>query len=195
MKKIRTADGGLMFLEGEDYMPKLLAYLRETAGPDAADLVEEWAREQKYLYLDAIVKAENDAFEARNRANRMFEEMRDERDEHIAEIDELEGELTVLAEFKDKLLDANEYMLGLIRNPEKLFPAIGTAVWRMKNGEVERGSIDTYKLRMNGRAPEFFVRINWTIKKMGGHIARPSWSKLSNLGKTIHIPFGEDVRV
>jgi hypothetical protein len=191
MKKIRTAGGGLMFLEGEDYMPKLLAYLRETAGPDAADLVEEWAQEQKDLYLDAVVKAENDAFEARNRANRMFEEMRDERDEHIEEIAELEGELTALAEFRDKLLDANEYMLGLIRNPEKLFPAIGTGVYRdTKGGKHDEGSILAYKLRVDTRTkhPEFFVQISWRY-------AGISWSKFKNVGKTFHIPFGEDVRV
>lgn len=191
MKRIRTADGGLMLFEDEDYMPKLLVYLQETAGYDAAALVEQWAQKQKELHLDAVVKAENDAFEARNRAARMFKEMRDERDEHIKEIEELEGELTALAGFKDKLLDTNEYLLDLVNNPEKLFPAIGTEVWRMKNGAAERGSIDTYKLRMNGRAPEFFVRINWIVKKMGGHIAKPRWSKFSNIGKTIHICAGD----
>ena len=55
MRKIRTADGGLLFLESEDYMPKLLAYLRETAGHDAAELVEEWAREQTRDMAEALL--------------------------------------------------------------------------------------------------------------------------------------------
>ena len=184
MKRIRTIDGGLMFFEEVDYMPNLVAYLREAAGNDAADLVESWAQEQKDLYLDAVVKAENDAFEARNRANRMFEEMRDERDEHIAEIDELEGELTMLADFKDKLLAANEYLTDLVRNPEKLFPEINTEVYRdTKDGKHDVGRIAAYKLRMDASTgrPEFFVKVYWKY-------AGTSWSKLKNLGRTFHIP-------
>ena len=190
MKKIRTADGGLMFLEGEDYMPKLLAYLRETAGPDAADLVEEWAHEQKDLYLDAVVKAENDAFEARNRANRMFEEMRDERDEHIEEIAELEGELTTLAEFNDKLLDANEYMLGLIRNPEKLFPAIGTRVWAESEEVTVYGTMDAVKLRKHRGGHAFFFRVKWDNRAAAWYKFPAYGAKAS--GKILGIHFGTE---
>ena len=52
MKKLRNAAGGFLFLEDEDYMPKLLNYLRETAGDDAADLVEQWAAEERDRYID-----------------------------------------------------------------------------------------------------------------------------------------------
>ena len=191
MKKIHTNDGGILFLDEEDYMPRLLAYLRDTAGEDAASLVEEWAKAEQDKYVEAMARAETQAAEATARALRLFDEMRDERDEHLEEISELEGELTALAEFKDKLLDANEYMLDLIRNPEKLFPAIGTAVYRdTKDGKHDEGSILAYKLRVDRRTKqsEFFVKISWRY-------AGISWSKFKNVGKTFHIPFGEDVRV
>ena len=188
MKKIRTNDG-ILFLDEEDYMPRLLAYLRDTAGEDAAALVEEWAKSEQDKYVEAMARAEAQAAEATARALRLFDEMRDERDEHIEEISELEDELTALAEFKDKLLDANEYMTGLINNPEKLFPAIGTAVYRdTKDGKHDDGRIEMYKLRLHNGAPEFFVKVRWKY-------AGASWSKFSNIGKTISIFNEEDVRV
>lgn len=191
MKKIRTASGGLLFLEGEDYMPKLLAYLRETAGNDAAETVEEWAREQTAEMAEALLHVSNKARDAEEReriaelkTHRIFDELRDERDEHLEEITELEEELVRVAELKEMLMVSNQVLIDLVNHPEKLFPAIGTSVWRDTDKEcgVETGRILAYKLRMDTRTgrPEFFVRITWQYTCI-------SWSKFANLGKTIHI--------
>lgn len=194
MKKIRTNEG-ILFLGEEDYMPRLIAYLRDTAGEDAASLVEEWAKAEQNKYVEAMARAEAQASEATARALRLFDEMRDERDEHLAEIDELEGELTALAEFKDKLLDANEYMLGLIRNPEKLFPAIGTRVWAESEEATVYGTMDAVKLRKHRGGHAFFFRVKWD-NRAGAWYKFPAYGAKAS-GKILGIHFGteEDVRV
>lgn len=185
MKKIRTADHGLLFLEDGDYMPKLVAYLRETAGNDAADLVEEWAREQALNYAEVLGRADGARYAAEDKARRLFDEMRDERDEHLREIEELENELERVALLKDEAVAFNRALMDLCENPEKLFPEIGTEVYRYTERETlatEKGRILAYKLRMDSRTgkPEFFVRITWER-------AGISWSKFKSIGKTIHI--------
>lgn len=183
MKKIRTADGGILFLDGEDYMPKLLAYLRETAGYDAANAVEEWAQEQTYALKERLVDEQGKVTDLRNRVANLEAILNDERDSHIDEITELEEELVRLAEVKDRLMAANEYMTDLINNPEKLFPPIGTKVYRdIGDGTHDVGPIEAYKLRVDARTgkPEFFVRIGW--RYMGATVR-----KLKGLGKAFHI--------
>jgi hypothetical protein len=190
MKRIRTADGGLLFLEDGGYMPKLVAYLRETAGNDAAELVEEWAEEQVLNYAEVLGRADGARYAAEEKARRAFEEMRDERDEHLREIEELETELERVAERNEALAAVNEYLTDLLNNPEKLFYELGTEVYRYTERETlatERGRILAYKLRMDSRTgkPEFFVRIKWEN-------AGISWSKFKSIGKAIHICAEDD---
>lgn len=190
MKKIRTASGGILFLEDDDYMPKLLAYLRETAGNDAADLVEEWAREEKDKHADALAEVELARLTLSNRVLNLEAmlrderaELSDEREEHLEEISELEEELTRVAGLKDEAVAFNRALSDLVTNPEKLFPEIGTEVYRdTKDGKHDVGRILAYKLRMDARTgrPEFFVKVTWRYAPI-------SWSKFNNLGKTFHI--------
>lgn len=184
MKKIRTAQGGILFLEDEDYMPKLLAYLRETAGNDAADLVEEWAREQTAEMAEALLHVSNKARDAEERERiaelktlRILDKLNDEREEHTEEISELEEELTRVAGLKDEAVAFNRALVDLVENPEKIFPEIGSKVFRFVDKELpktEHGRIDAYKLRMDSRTkrPEFFVRISWN-RAWGNGIALP----------------------
>lgn len=181
MKKIRTSSGGMLFLDEDDYMPRLLVYLRETAGEDAANLVEAWAAEERERYLGVMANAEA-------RVESTARELREERADHLVEIEELEAELTNLAELKDLLMESNYVMTDLIRNPEKMFPAIGTEVYRdTKEGGHDEGRIDSYKMRLHNGAPEFFTRVVWRVKMGGGFVARPVWLRFKNLGKTFHI--------
>lgn len=188
MKKIRTASGGLLFLEGEDYMPKLLAYLRETAGNDAAETVEEWAREENYALKERLVKEMNEVTGLRNRVANLERVINDERDEHIDEITELEEELVRLSEVKDRLMAANEYMTDLINNPEKLFPEIGTSVWREIDGKKQIGTITEVSLKKDYRTGKTEFAI---VARFGyGNGAR---YRLSSIGKTVHLCAEEPV--
>lgn len=180
MKKIRTADHGLLFLEDGDYMPKLVAYLRETAGNDAADLVEEWVREQAINYAEVLGRADGARYAAEDKARRLFDEMRDERDEHLREIEELENELERVASLKDEAVAFNRALMDLCENPEKLFPEIGTEVSTGTGDDAIKGHICAYKLRRHKGGVAFFFRVDWKPSP-------PVWYKLSNLGKTIHI--------
>lgn len=182
MKRIRTADGGLLFLEDGGYMPKLVAYLRETAGNDAADLVEELMEEEREHYREAIGHAENGRVDMLNRVANLEAILNDERDSHIDEITELEEELVRLAEVKDRLMAANEYMTGLINNPEKLFPEVDASVWREIDGKRQIGTITEVSLKKDYRTGKTEFAI---IARFGrGNGAR---YRLSNLGKTIHL--------
>lgn len=185
MKKIRTASGGILFLEDEDYMPKLLAYLRETAGHDAADLVEAYAEEAKRAFrrsLDVL--------------NNMVDDLKKKAEEevacHIEEISELEEELTRVAGLKDEAVAFNRALVDLVENPEKLFPEIGSKVFRFVGKELsktEHGRIDAYKLRTDSRTkrPEFFVRISWNRAWGNGFVSDPYWYKFKNIGKSFHV--------
>lgn len=191
MKRMRTIKGDLVFLPEADYMPQLLAYLRESAGNDAADLVEDWAKSVDERYIDSITRAETALDDAVSRASAARRELREAQEEHYNEIEELEAELTRLSELKDLLMESNYVLTDLINNPEKLFPAIGTQVYRdTKDGRHDVGQIYAYKLRMDSTTdqPEFFVKVHWTY-------AGNSWSKFKNLGYTFHILPEEDVRV
>ena len=194
MKKIRTASGGLMFLNEAEYMPRLMAYLRETAGFDAAEAVEEWVKDKTDWFSDELYRAEGARYAAEEKAARVFNEMRDERDEHLREIEELEEELERVTTVKEEAVALNRALVELVENPEKLFPEIGTAVYRFpeKGSDAkERGSIDAYKLRTGANGPEFFVRVSWRKPKMSGYVASPSWVKLANLGKTVFIDYAQ----
>lgn len=183
MKRIRTAQGGILFLEDEDYMPKLLAYLRETAGNDAAELVEGLMEEEREHYREAIGHAEKGRMDMLNRIAVLEKTLNDEREEHTEEISELEEELTRVAWLKDEAVAFNRALVDLVENPEKLFPEIGTEVYRdTKDGKHDVGRILAYKLRMDARTgrPEFFVKVTWRYAPI-------SWSKFNNLGKTFHI--------
>lgn len=196
MKRIRTADGGLLFLEDEDYMPKLLTYLRTTAGNDAADAVEEWAREQLVDMAEALRHtadkarvaeekaraSELKALGLQDRVTNLEAVLNDERDSHIDEITELEEELVRVAEVKDHLMAANEYLTDLINHPERLFPEIGASVWREIDGKRKIGTITEVSLKKDYRTgkTEFAIIAQFWPGKGARY-------RLANLGKTIHL--------
>ena len=189
MKKIRTADHGLLFLDDEDYMPKLLTYIRETAGHDAADLVEEWAGEWREKCANTLTHADEVVLNAVNRAGSVKRELDDEREEHLREVDELEEELTRLSLLKDIIQAENYALHDLVSHPEKIFPALGTGVLRYKKGVgKEYGVVSEYKMRKNG---EFYVKIRFATP-VGTRIGWYKYAKLG--GNALHFA-EEDVRV
>ena len=182
MKKIRTAQGGILFLEDEDYMPKLLAYLRETAGHDAADLVEGLMEEEREHYREAIGHAEKGRMDMLNRIAVLEKTLNDEREEHTEEISELEEELTRVAGLKDEAVAFNRALVELVENPEKLFPEVGASVWREIDGKKQIGTITEVSLKKDYRTGKTEFAI---IARFGyGNGAR---YRLYNIGKTVHL--------
>lgn len=183
MKRIRTADGGLLFLEEDDYMPKLLAYLRETAGNDAADAIEEWASEQTISYAEVMGRADGARYAAEEKARRLFEEMRDERDEHLREIEELEEELQILAEKKEYLSAYHMVAEDLLAHPEKQFPPKGTKVWRInKAGVRETGVIEEWRIRYDERRNGMY-----TFFRIRFDHGAATWFKRGSLNSRVHV--------
>ena len=187
MKRMRTIKGDLVFLTEDNYMPQLLAYLRESAGNDAADLVEEWAKSVDSRYIDSITRAETALDDAVGRASTARRELRDAQEEHFNEIEELEDELNRITQLKDYIVEANYVLTDLINNPEKQFFPIGTQVYRdTKDGGHDVGEILGYVMKKHHGVDRFFVRIRFR------YVAQTRMYLLTNIGNTIHILPEED---
>lgn len=112
--KITLKDGTLMFLP-EDYMPNLTRLIEDTLGSAVASLVEDWANDAA---PDAVRFAEmsRELRELRVYNEQLQAKLDRERDEHTAEIGELEEELTRLNDLKDLLWTTNERLMLILKS-------------------------------------------------------------------------------
>lgn len=123
MKKITLKDGSLLFLPDE-YMESMLRVIPDSLGDEAAELVAEWAEEER-PDLRAVSRLRDEVSYHTAMYNKLSRELEAERESHEEDVAELEDELASMRDVYVMLLNTNSALTAKV----KMLEAEAEAAW------------------------------------------------------------------